>query len=150
MEYVITYGWAVLVITIALLFLAVIGAFNSRPTGNSCNPYPGYLCADPLMNTTGNLSLTFSEVQGYPMTITGIACTENNQEPVPSNITAEPDISLQSGDADKLTFVCPAAVGPIGTLFKGQLWVRYNTQVRNGQITHFAEISVQDSTMRSV
>ena len=35
MEYLLTYDWAILGIIIALLILAVIGAFSSGPTGNS-------------------------------------------------------------------------------------------------------------------
>ncbi len=148
MEYLLTYGWAILGIVIALLILAVIGAFSSRPTGNSCTPTPGYLCSNLLLNTTGNLSVTFSQVQGYPITITGIACTSINQNP--GNVITIPSITLQSGNSDNLIFECPGAVGPIGSLFQGHLWMRYSTQSQSGQVSSFAEISIQVSSSRDV
>ncbi|MCL4380647.1 hypothetical protein M1141_00005, partial [Candidatus Marsarchaeota archaeon] len=56
MEYLMTYGWAILIIAVILAALDLLGVFNgSAFIGSSCLSTPGYLCSSPVMavNTTG-------------------------------------------------------------------------------------------------
>ena len=55
MEYLITYGWAILIIAVVLGVLFQLGVFNlSLP--NECMAYSGYYCQNSTLSTTGVLS----------------------------------------------------------------------------------------------
>ena len=65
MEYLMTYGWAILIIAIVLGALFGLGILNgSAFTLTSCLPQPGFLCQTPSLGTSGNLSFTFGQSTG--------------------------------------------------------------------------------------
>jgi hypothetical protein len=50
MEYLMTYGWAILIIAVVLGVLFSLGVFSgSSLLGTSCVAYAGYYCASPIM-----------------------------------------------------------------------------------------------------
>ncbi len=53
MEYLMTYGWAILIIAIVLAAMFTLGIFKS-PVGTTCRSFPGYVCTAPVF--TGTLS----------------------------------------------------------------------------------------------
>ncbi|MDE1856423.1 MAG: hypothetical protein KGH49_04295, partial [Candidatus Micrarchaeota archaeon] len=82
MEYLMTYGWAILVVAIVLGLMFGLGAFSARGViSNSCLTSAGYLCQNPILNSTGWLGMKFGWIGAYPITITNIACTANNAAP---------------------------------------------------------------------
>ncbi|MGC8649124.1 MAG: hypothetical protein ACP5UN_02810, partial [Candidatus Micrarchaeia archaeon] len=53
MDYLLTYGWAILAIAVVLIILIKLGIFNSSLTGSSCVGAVGFLCSSPIMNSSG-------------------------------------------------------------------------------------------------
>jgi hypothetical protein len=60
MEYLMTYGWAILIIAVVLGALYAIGVFNLG-TGNGCIAAPGFQCAGAELNHAGNLTITVGQ-----------------------------------------------------------------------------------------
>lgn len=141
MEYLVTYGWAILVIAVVLGILFYFGVFSPHSVSNSCIPESGYYCQRQTLSSNGSLSIQFSQVASNPITVTGISCT-NNQTAMPQITTLANSITLQSGDIQNLTFQCGSG-GPIGTTFNGYLWLQYNAGSQTGLISRFAVISTE-------
>jgi hypothetical protein len=75
MEYLMTYGWAILIIAVVLAVLFALGIFGNPITG--CVASPGYLCQNWLMNSTsvnGLLSFTAGQNTGSTEYNIGFAC----------------------------------------------------------------------------
>ena len=107
MEYLMTYGWAILVVGIVLFGLYDANAFGGGSTLlAACIAQPGFLCSNPQMNTTGNVTVAFGQSTGASMTITGTACS--NGTAAPSSFTyGLGSADLPSGGEAALIFQCP-------------------------------------------
>ncbi len=73
MEYLMTYGWAILIIAVVLGALFSLGVFNgSSVLGNACVAQSGYLCQSPLYGhgvvgttpTAGNIVVQLGQNTG--------------------------------------------------------------------------------------
>lgn len=74
-EFLMTYGWAILIIAVVLGALFRLGVFSSSSlSGTSCVPTSGYLCQNPIFNIEGNLSFTFGNGLGKPIYNVALAC----------------------------------------------------------------------------
>ena len=52
MEYLMTYGWAILIIAVVIGVLYALGIFNgSGFLGSFCTAQTGYFCANPILST---------------------------------------------------------------------------------------------------
>jgi len=149
MEYLMTYGWAILIIAVVLAILYQLGIFggSSALTGTSCLAATGYLCSTPQLNTEGNLIVQFGQV-GQTITLTGIACT-NNPVP-PSALQNVAQTQLATGQTIPLVFNCPLSSNSIGSKFTGYLWVQYNSQTNIGNIGKVGAITAVASTTQPV
>ncbi|MEM3839425.1 MAG: hypothetical protein QXF01_02500 [Candidatus Micrarchaeaceae archaeon] len=75
MEYLMTYGWAILIIAIVLGVLYYIGVFNGAAAlGTSCIATPGFLCQNPIMSSTGYLSFTLGQESTATEYNIGLSC----------------------------------------------------------------------------
>ncbi len=75
MEYLMTYGWAILIIAIVLGVLYYLGVFSGAATlGTSCLAVAGYLCSAPTMATNGQLTFTLGQSTGSTQYNVGVAC----------------------------------------------------------------------------
>ncbi|MEM0154846.1 MAG: hypothetical protein QW814_03385, partial [Methanothrix sp.] len=64
MEYLMTYGWAILIIAIVLAALFSLGIFSSSSfTGTTCIASSGFICASPVW-TGGVLHVTLGQSTG--------------------------------------------------------------------------------------
>ncbi len=77
MEYLTTYGWAVLVIAVVVVVLLKAGIFGSSTSQNACVAISGFGCTSPSLSSNGLLTVLFGEV-GQTITVTGVACTKNS------------------------------------------------------------------------
>ena len=124
MEYLMTYGWAILIVAVVLASLYYLGVFNSSSAQpNACLGISGFTCTNTTLYSTGLLSATVGEI-GTTMTIDGTGC---------SNSTTEPTIylnslTLTSDQQAQLAFFCPVQSSALGSPFSGTLWVEYTTQ----------------------
>ncbi|MGC9190792.1 MAG: hypothetical protein ACP5FR_02670 [Candidatus Micrarchaeia archaeon] len=70
MEYLMTYGWAILIIAIVLAALFSLGVFSSSSfTGTVCVASSGFLCSNPILHD-GTFSATIGQATGTSWTAT--------------------------------------------------------------------------------
>ncbi|MDE1832990.1 MAG: hypothetical protein KGH58_01065 [Candidatus Micrarchaeota archaeon] len=150
MEYLMTYGWAILVIAVALTILYQIGIFGggSNLLSTSCIANTGYLCSGLQLNTTGNLIVQFAQSTGQTITLTGISCTKNLSSPV--SVQSIQQTPLAPGQKTSLTFGCPLSSNALGTKFSGYLWVQYNSQTQNGNMAELGSVTAVASSSQPV
>jgi hypothetical protein len=75
MEYLMTYGWAILIIAVVLGALFSLGVFSgSSLLGTSCVASPGYLCQTPSLLSSGTLSFTLGQNTGASVYNIELAC----------------------------------------------------------------------------
>ena len=76
-EYLMTYGWAIIVIVIVLAVLYLFGVFNPSATvGNTCSPNVRFLCSVPNLAENGTLSFQFAQTSGNTEYNFAFACTQ--------------------------------------------------------------------------
>lgn len=144
LEYISTYGLAVLFIAIAIVGLYSLGAFNMGRHGAPCSASVGFACSNPVLYGSGDLSASIGDID-EPITITNVSCSSSSSSPgawVPINI------NVAAGQALAIpNFVCPIGSSKIGTQFSGYLWIRYNVQNgAQGVISQIGSVSLQVSS----
>ncbi len=77
LEYLMTYGWAILAVVIIAGVLWYLGIFDpGRLAGErQCGGFSAFTCQDQRMNTSGVLALVLNNKLGGSMTITTAGCT---------------------------------------------------------------------------
>ncbi len=79
MEYLMTYGWAILIIAVVLAALFSLGVFTNPGLGIACIASPGYTCQSVTLAQTGtinvSLSFTFGQASGSTIYNVGMACS---------------------------------------------------------------------------
>ncbi len=147
MEYLMTYGWAILIIAVVLAALYQLGFFNGTDfVTTSCIAESGFNCQQPVMNTTGYISFNLGQISNGTMTITGVGCTNNTAQP--SSFTTPTTQSFVSGQTQQVITQCPGIgnSGRIGTPFRGYIWIKYNFAGQTALLTQVALISITAST----
>jgi len=86
MEYLMTYGWAILIIAVVLAALFSLNVFNAgAQLGTSCIGQPGFSCSQPIINQAGVLSFTLGQGIGYTTYNTALACVSSANSISPSS-----------------------------------------------------------------
>jgi hypothetical protein len=79
MEYLMTYGWAILIIALALGVLYSLGVLNpGRLKPVMCMLPAPFSCQIQSFNTAGALGITLAQGSGSSITINKIACVDNS------------------------------------------------------------------------
>jgi hypothetical protein len=123
MEYLMTYGWSILIVAVVLAVLFSLGVFNANSGGgtSACIALSGWQCTKLLLYSSGALSLNIGVI-GQPITITGVGCSSNSTSPSSyQNATA----SQNSGQTASYTTGCPLTSSALGSSFSGRIWVHY-------------------------
>ena len=137
-EYLMTYGWSILIIAVVIASLIELGVFNSANLSpSSCIATTGYSCTNPTLYASGALVTNLGQVGTGPITITGTACTRNNTV---TAITAIQSTVLQSEQQQQIVFYCPLANNATGTQFTGHLWIEYSTSSQQNIIEEVGSI----------
>jgi len=136
MEYLMTYGWAILIIAVVLGALFSLGVFSgSSLLGTSCIATTGFLCQNPLLSTSGTLTATIGQENGYtaynayfyvsPQS-SGVGTTGFPTTVSPCT-SPTPGTDLVSGQT--VTISCPTGLSSptIGTPFSGYIWLNYSS-----------------------
>lgn len=131
MEYLLTYGWAILLIGIALAVIYSLGIFSPGPGTGRCLPTPQFSCVQGSLSTTGTLSFTFEYLGTGELNVTAVGCSNSTSAPNATWSSSAIALSpLEEGQSESLVAACVlAGNGQIGVPFSGTLWVQYN----NGQ-----------------
>lgn len=150
-DFLLSYGIAILIITIAIYVILELGIFNLANAPQSCDALPGFSCDSYAIYPNGTMILFISQTTGSAINITGVACssTVNNTGNFPGTgntkvqdyLTAKvtyPDATLQYGKymysdgTAKLSVICydsagNAATGNLGSTFTGYVWLNYTS-----------------------
>src|SRR5690348_7237687 len=149
MEYLMTYGWAILVIAVVLGAFYQLGIFGTAPTAfqPSCLASAGFLCQNPALNSSGYLAVKFGQIGISSITVTNLACTSNVTAPSTTNSV---NLQLVSGATAILAFSCPLGSNSIGSGFKGYLWLTYSTPTQSGVVDRIAVVTAKVVTSGNV
>jgi hypothetical protein len=127
MEYLMTYGWAILVVVVVIAVLFSLGVFNGSGSSNlnACVAISGFQCTTPILYSSGYLSANFGEI-GQTIKVTAIGCSANATQPA---YFTNYNLSLSSGQVQSVQPLCSwlPANAPIGSSISGYLWVKYTT-----------------------
>jgi len=157
MEYLMTYGWAILIIAVVLGALFSLGVFSSSSfLGTACIPQSGYLCSNPIATTTG-LTVTVGQATGaswssvdFCFVPTGMtvpsACPTSYTSggAIPATSTG---LSLNSGQTTQVIFDAepPSIPNTLGTGFSGQIWATYTSGSTTGLMTEIGSVTAKVS-----
>lgn len=135
MEFLMTYGWALLVVLIAIGALAFFGVLNpSRFLPNSCSLAPGFACNDFKVSEAGNGQIIVVIQNGLGDNLNSVTLKLSNANPdcggsatsagvgfTPSSTT------LNDGQSVQFTLNCLSTdVGIVkGTKLKGDIQIDY-------------------------
>lgn len=133
-EYLTTYGWAILVMAVILSALFVLGVFNPGSfAGQECLLQAGFSCLNIYMSPNGLLDINLMQATQSPIKITAIGCSTNAtvatmQAPNPPtnsvylSIGANYTFSIQCYTQNNI----PVSLSP-GSLFSGYLIINYTS-----------------------
>ena len=158
MEYLMTYGWAILVIAVIITVLFALGLFNGVSAPTSCVAQLGYTCANPSY-TSNVVSFTFGQSTGrYYYAVNVFVASESlglDSSNKPANISSYSYAigSLAPGQTVTVDFNSLAQGGiqpdaPVGTPLAAYVWLGYctNSQCAGGvQYSKVAAINAQAS-----
>jgi hypothetical protein len=168
MEYLMTYGWAILVIAVVLSALFGLGLFNSNSfANNACIATPGFLCTNPVYShSNANIIVTLGQntgtswtsanfvfvPQGTPYDSTGIPAISFNSSPANTSFSVR---GMASGSTAQVYLPVNSIPIPVivGTPIMGTIWAQYSylsssqgiTQVQGPAYVQLAAINMKAS-----
>jgi hypothetical protein len=151
LDFMISYGVAIIVISIVLLTVAQLGVFNPLLTPTYCNAAPSFACSGASIRANSLLTIVLSQASGGTMNVIGAACSSLANTvnviggPMYGNLnvgysagTASsyyPNTALAngfllySGNTLNLTVYCYGgagqATGSLGSTFSGVVWLNF-------------------------
>lgn len=132
MEFLMTYGWAILVVLIAIGALAYFGVLNpSRFLPASCTLMPGLSCESFKVDATG---LIVNVRNGMGSDLTNVTISVPVGAANCASATSGAGVALNDGAAATFTVACT----PTGSRFKEDLTITYTQDgldhTRTGQL----------------
>ena len=131
MEYLMTYGWAILIIAVVLAALFALGVFSGASLlGTSCVASSGYTCTNPVMNTAGVLTIDFGQSTGVTLYNLNFACAATSNStglPYFSGLSASSynTVATSNGLPDQYSLISATATS--GQTFTGVSTECYST-----------------------
>ena len=126
LEFIMTYGWAILVVLVAIGALAYFGVLNpDRFLPSKCTLQAGIACIDHKA-TSNSLTVVAQNSLGYDVTITELKAQQ---------CTARTGLSdaLPNGQQYTANLVCSPTSS---TKYNGQFNITYTTPTETGGLTH--------------
>lgn len=94
MEFLMTYGWSILIIAVVVAILFRLGAFNGIGTASTvCITISGYKCQNLLLVTAGQITFNFGQYTGFNIYNVEFACAASSNAGIPNPATAFNSIS---------------------------------------------------------
>jgi len=119
LEFLMTYGWAILVVIAAIGALAYFGVLSpDRFLPEKCTLPSGIVCADHSA-TTSQITLVIQNSQGFAMSTVSVAVNGTG-----CDATGTGPVTLANGDTGTYVISCSPAVGK----FKGDVLVSFVNQ----------------------
>ncbi len=132
MEYLTTYGWAILIIVVVLSVLVALGVFNPNTyVSDTCTLPAGFECQSSVLASNGMLTFTISQFTSTPIVLTAIGCSSNQS--ILYNKRLSPKIGLRIGGNVTLSTSCYQGNtifnGGIGNVYHGYVVINYTNNV---------------------
>ena len=143
MEYLMTYGWAILIISVVLAALWSIGVFSSPGGGGSaaCVGTIGYLCGTPTLESNGLLLTTIGQTSSSgTLSVTGLGCSNSSMQP---STFYSASMTLPPSQATSASFDCPLPNSALGAAFTGTLWIQYNLGSVTGLVSRLGTVNTK-------
>ncbi len=129
LEYLTTYGWAIIIIAVVLSALYSLGVFNPASFISTTCVFPAeFGCVSAqLFSSTSNINITLQQATTSAITITAYGC---NNSGTPTNmITSNTQVSI--GGSFTFNVLCynngtTLVISP-GQVFRGYVLVNYTT-----------------------
>jgi hypothetical protein len=137
-EYLSMYGWAIIIVAIAILALAALGVFNPQAyVGQQCAMGGGFSCVSYSMAENGMLFITIAQSTISPILVTGVGCYANSNDmelQAPYNPPSN-EIPMQIGSSSNFSSQCynyngTKFGGGIGAVYEGSIAVSYINTVK--------------------
>jgi hypothetical protein len=158
MEYLMTYGWAILIIAVVLGALFSLGVFSSGALlGTSCIALSGYLCSNPVLHS-GSFTATIGQATGSSWTSayllfvgygssapTSADFVGTNGMSVSGGISSGQSVTFTAGNYISSTGAVTALPTTIGTAVSGSIWAYYSTSSASNLITQIGTVTVKAS-----
>ena len=122
MEYLLTYGWAFLIIAVVLTAMFALGIFTpGQFAGQECLLPAGFNCLNFFMSSNGQLIINLLQATQTPLNITGFNCTSNSTMKL---IKIQPvnQIYMPIGSNSSFTIRCYTMGNVVASLSPGQLY----------------------------
>ncbi|MEM3609412.1 MAG: hypothetical protein QXJ06_00855 [Candidatus Aenigmatarchaeota archaeon] len=122
MEYLMTYGWALLAIVIVIALLLYLNPFQIQEV---CVPDPGIDCTNPMpvLSKDGKISFTLKNGLAGAINVTGINCT--NVQGAPANYENVGPVAVAQGGTTTIVATNPCIGFQPNTPFQGYVYLRY-------------------------
>ncbi|MCL5101959.1 MAG: hypothetical protein M1544_01200 [Candidatus Marsarchaeota archaeon] len=137
MEYLITYGWAILIIAIALGVLFELGLFNpSSFVSTSCIFPADFSCIYSNLASNGTLTINMEQSTSSPINITAIGCNSNasltNMVSFPNGIVVQigSNVTISGNTTEALSCWSNSTIftGKPGSIFHGYVLINYTDE----------------------
>ncbi len=129
MEFLMTYGWAILVVLIVIGALAYFGVLNPQQfLPKKCQFGQGIVCQDHKL-TINNLRVRLNNALGSDIKIKGLSFVADNG--LISCVDSTLDNTTSSGATVDITIGCPTSSVSVGVRLKGKLVLNY-TDLQSG------------------
>ncbi|MFP3289571.1 MAG: DUF2341 domain-containing protein [Candidatus Micrarchaeota archaeon] len=155
MEYLMTYGWAILIVAVVLGALYSLGVFNGAAfLGTSCVSASGFYCTNPTLSTGGVLTVTIGQA-------TGTTFKNAYLYFVPSGTnfsTSDPSTSIGTlNSGQQVTVSIPLVVGSpypaaytLGTPISGYLYLQFTDIYGTTEVNKIATVLTKVTATSSV
>ncbi len=121
MEFMMTYGWAIMALAVSLAALSYFGVINLSPTGNSiCALSPGFTCEEFIVGKGGVLMVIRN---GMGIDLNTITVNITNSPQGPCNESTPPK-DLVDGAKDNFFVPC-YNINSLSEKFKGDIIIKY-------------------------
>jgi len=142
MEYLMTYGWAILIVAVVLGALFELGVFSSASLlGTSCVASSGFLCSNPVLSGS-SLTLTLGQYTGTNWNTATFCIVPSGFAPpnsmgCPSGYPQYSAGAFLNGQSGTYTFSSTPSYSfpPFGNTFSGTVWAVYTVQSYSGNLT---------------
>ncbi|MGC8478984.1 MAG: hypothetical protein ACP5NE_03625 [Candidatus Micrarchaeia archaeon] len=135
MEYLMTYGWAILIISVVLGALYMMGLFNPSTFISSQCIFPAeFSCLNTYMSSNGQLTINIEQSTSSPINITAIGC--NTNATTTDMVVESPAVYVPIGSNVTFTGIqCWSGSSPysgtVGSVFHGYIILNY-TNIQTG------------------
>jgi hypothetical protein len=131
MEYLMTYGWAILIISIVLGSLFSLGVFSTSSfASTACIPSSGYYCAiTSYTHGSGSITATIGQSTGTSWPVwayyfcSGCAITGSGPSSATFNVAGS---AMATGSQTTAYLIIPSPIPTaVGAVVSGSIWVCY-------------------------